>query len=169
MPMNSTDTQSTPTAEIKHVTIYTDGGSKPNPGPGGYGVVMLFGDKRREIFAGYKNTTNNRMEIMAAIAGLEALRYPCKVTLYTDSQYVANGITLGWAKRWRSKGWMRTKDDKAINPDLWGRLLILCEKHQVSFEWVRGHSGNEENERCDALSTAAREGKELLIDPGYVV
>ena len=163
--MNSTTNPDGP--DLKHVTIYTDGGCQGNPGPGGYGTVMLFGDKRRELSAGYKRTTNNRMELMAAIAGLETLRYACNVTIYTDSQYLANGINLGWAKRWKSKGWMRTKDEKAVNPDLWDRLLGLCEMHHVNFVWVRGHAGNVENERCDVLSVAASKGPDFIVDEGY--
>lgn len=153
--------------EPKHVTIYTDGGCQGNPGPGGYGTVLLFGEKRRELSGGYRRTTNNRMELMAAIAGLETLRYPCIVTVYTDSQYLANGINQGWAKRWKSNGWMRNKDEKAVNPDLWDRLLGLCDTHQVQFIWVKGHAGNVENERCDVLSVSAAKGVDLLIDEGY--
>jgi len=152
---------------LKHVTMYTDGGCIGNPGPGGYGVVLLYGDKRRELSAGYRRTTNNRMEIMAAIAGLETLRYPCSVTIYTDSQYLANSIMLGWAKRWRANGWKRNKTDTATNADLWARLLALCEMHDVQFKWLRGHAGDTENERCDRLSVAASNGAEMLVDEGY--
>ena len=151
----------------KKVEIYTDGACTGNPGPGGYGVILAYGDKRRELSAGYRRTTNNRMEIMAAIAGLEALKYPCDVTLYSDSQYVVNSISKGWAKRWRANGWMRNKAEEAINPDLWQILLDLCDKHSVTFSWVRGHAGHAENERCDRLSVAAAGGKDLLIDEGY--
>jgi len=147
--------------------MYTDGGCIGNPGPGGYGVVLLYGDKRRELSAGYRRTTNNRMEIMAAIAGLETLRYPCSVTIYTDSQYLANSIMLGWAKRWRANGWKRNKTDTATNADLWARLLALCEMHDVQFKWLRGHAGDTENERCDRLSVAASNGAEMLVDEGY--
>ena len=153
--------------ELKHVDIYTDGGSKPNPGPGGYAAVLLFGEKRKEISKAFRKTTNNRMELSAAIAGLEALQFSCKVTLYTDSKYLADGISKGWAKSWRRNGWVQGDKTKAINPDLWAKLLDLCETHKVTFEWVRGHSGNPENERCDELSTLARESKVLSIDEGY--
>lgn len=152
---------------LKHVTIYTDGGCIPNPGPGGYGVVLLFGEKRREMSAGFRKTTNNRMEIMAAIAGLEALRYPCRVTIYTDSQYLANSIMLDWAAKWRARGWMRNAKEKAVNPDLWERLLALCAMHQVCFEWVKGHAGDVENECCDRLCLAATQREDLLVDEGY--
>lgn len=107
------------------------------------------------------------MEILAAIVGLEALKEPCQVELYSDSQYVVNAISKGWAKRWQSKGWMRNKDEKALNPDLWERLLSLCDRHQVTFNWVRGHSGNVENERCDRLAVAAAKGSDLEPDTGY--
>jgi ribonuclease HI len=153
--------------KLKHVRIYTDGACIRNPGPGGYGVVLLYGEKRREISGGFRRTTNNRMELMAAIVGLQALRYRCAVTLYTDSQYLVNGIMKGWARRWRANGWMRNPEEKAINPDLWALLLDLCAQHEVRFEWVRGHSGNRENECCDRLSTRAAEGIELPPDPGY--
>ena len=146
------------------MTIYSDGGCLGNPGPGGYGVVLIYGGHRRELSGGYRLTTNNRMELLGAIAGLEALKEPCTVTLYTDSQYVVNGISKGWAKRWRQNGWMRNKEEKALNADLWERLLALCDRHQATFVWVRGHAGNEENERCDTLSKAAAQGKALRID-----
>ena len=116
---------------------------------------------------GYKLTTNNRMELMATIKGLEALKEPCKVKLYSDSRYVVDGISLGWAMKWQEYNWWRTKSEKAINPDLWEQLLLQCEKHKVEFIWVRGHTGNKENERCDALSYQAAEQDNLPIDEGY--
>lgn len=152
---------------LKHVEIYTDGACAGNPGPGGYGAVLKWGEKRREISGGFRRTTNNRMELMAAIAGLEALRYPCRVSLYTDSRYVANGIEKGWAKRWRANGWMRGPDAPAVNPDLWARLLDLCETHSVTFVWVKGHAGHVENECCDRLSVAAAGRDALPIDEAY--
>lgn len=152
---------------LKQVTIYTDGGCSGNPGPGGYGVVLLYGEKRREMSAGYRRTTNNRMEIMAAIAGLETLRYRCAVTVYTDSQYLANSIMQGWAARWRANGWRRNKTEMAVNPDLWARLLDLCAQHDVRFAWVKGHAGDAENECCDRLSVAAAKGTDLLVDEYY--
>jgi ribonuclease HI len=142
-------------AERKEVTIYTDGGCINNPGPGGYGVVLLYGSRRKELSGGFRLTTNNRMEIMAAIAGLSALKEPCRITLHSDSQYLVNAIENGWAVRWRENGWKRNKKENAVNPDLWEQLLELCEKHRVKFEWVRGHAGNAENERCDELAQAA--------------
>ncbi len=154
-------------SDLKKVVIYTDGACTGNPGPGGYGTVLLYGEKRRELSAGYRRTTNNRMEIMAVIAGLEVLRYPCDVTIYTDSQYVSNSISQGWAVRWRANGWMRNKKEKAINIDLWIRLLDLCAIHKIQVVWVKGHAGNPENERCDQLSVQAAKSKDLLVDEGY--
>ncbi len=151
----------------KNVTIYTDGACSGNPGPGGYGVVLLHGEKRKELSAGYRKTTNNRMEIMAAIAGLEALQKPCAVTIYTDSKYLMDSIEKGWAKRWQANGWMRNPKEKAVNIDLWERLLALCARHKVAFSWVKGHAGDTENERCDFLSTQAIRQPDLLTDINY--
>ena len=149
-------------ASEKQVTIYTDGACEGNPGPGGYGVVLLFGDARKELSEGYRLTTNNRMELLAVIRGLEALNERCRVTLHSDSRYVIDGIEKGWAARWRAKGWKRKK-----NPDLWGQLLDLCDAHDIEFRWVRGHSGVPENERCDQLAVAASQGKNLQPDEVY--
>ena len=137
---------------MKKVTVYTDGACRGNPGPGGFGVILQYGNARRELSGGEALTTNNRMELMAAIEGLSALREPCEVTLYSDSRYLVDAVTLGWARSWQATGWMR---GKAKNPDLWERLLSLLDIHRVSFVWVRGHDGHPENERCDALATAA--------------
>ena len=153
--------------ERKHIIIYTDGACIDNPGPGGYGVVLMYGGHRSELMGGYRRTTNNRMELMGPIVGLEALNQPCRVTLYSDSRYVVDGIEKGWAKRWRSKGWMRNKKEKAVNPDLWGKLLDLCDKHDVEFRWVRGHAGNPENERCDQLAVNFAHRKNLPVDEEY--
>ena len=142
---------------MKKVKIYTDGACSGNPGPGGYGIILKYGDIEKEISGGEISTTNNRMELMGAILGLEALKEPCEVTLYSDSKYIIDAINNGWALRWRENGWMRTKKDKALNPDLWERLLNLLEKHKVTFEWVKGHNGHPENERCDRLAVAAYE------------
>ena len=132
---------------MKEVIIYTDGACSGNPGPGGYGVVLLSGDVRREMSAGYKDTTNNRMEILAAIIGLETLKFPCKVKLYSDSRYLVDAIEKGWVKRWKINNWYRNKQEKASNVDLWKRLLIQLEKHEVQFIWVKGHASNPENNR----------------------
>ena len=149
------------------VTIYTDGACIGNPGPGGYGAVLLSGQHRKELSGGFANTTNNRMEILAAIVGLEALKKPSEVTLYSDSRYLVDAIEKGWAIKWQANGWMRNKKDRAVNPDLWERLLALTKQHDVEFRWVRGHAGNKENERCDKLAVAAAKGKNLAVDPGY--
>lgn len=149
---------------LPQVEIYTDGSCLNNPGPGGYGVVLLAGDNRKELSGGYVRTTNNRMEILAVIKGLQALKKPCRVNLYTDSQYVVNAISKGWAKKWQKNNWQRNAKEKAKNPDLWQILLELCEQHQVNFIWVRGHSGNRENERCDRLAFKAAQGKDLEED-----
>ncbi|MEA3308487.1 MAG: ribonuclease HI [Chloroflexota bacterium] len=151
----------------KHVTIYTDGSSLGNPGPGGYGVVLQFGPHQRELSGGYQLTTNNRMELLAAIKGLAALIEPCQVALYSDSRYVIDGITKGWAYRWRANQWMRNKKERALNADLWEQLLKLCKKHAITFYWVRGHAGNAGNERCDQLANEAARAAQLAIDEGY--
>ena len=152
---------------MKKVTIYTDGACKNNPGRGGYGVILQYGKHRKELSTGYRLTTNNRMEILAAIVGLEALKEPCEVRLLSDSQYLVNAIEKGWARRWQANGWMRNNTEKAVNPDLWERLLTLCKTHKVRFEWVRGHAGQPENERCDELATSAAANQNLAIDEGY--
>lgn len=154
---------------LKEVVIYTDGACTGNPGPGGYGVVLLYNNHRKELSGGFRLTTNNRMEMMAAIVGLQALKTKCAVTIYSDSQYVVDAISKGWAQRWRANGWKRNKKDKAVNPDLWEQLLNLCEQHEVTFKWVRGHAGNVENERCDRLAVQAAQQKELPTDYGYGV
>ncbi len=140
---------------MKQVEVFTDGACSGNPGPGGWGAVLRYNGVEKELSGGEANTTNNRMELCAVIFALEALKEPCRVKLYSDSQYVCNALTLGWAKKWRAQGWMRNKKDKALNPDLWERLLNLCEKHEVEVNWVKGHAGHPENERCDRLAVAA--------------
>lgn len=137
-----------------NVTIYTDGACSGNPGPGGYGAILMYGSHKKELSGGDANTTNNRMELMGVITALEALNRPCRVDLYTDSQYVVNAIEKGWARKWQANGWMRNKKDKALNPDLWQRLLDLLETHQVTFHWVKGHAENPYNNRCDELAVA---------------
>lgn len=158
--------QAAPVA-MPHVEIYTDGGCKPNPGPGGYGVVLLHPKRRLEVSGGFRFTTNNRMEMLAAIKGLERLKRPCRVTLYSDSQYLVKAITKGWAAKWKKNNWWLSPTNRASNIDLWQKLLPLCATHQVKFRWVRGHAGNRENERCDQLSLAARRQANLPADEGY--
>jgi len=148
--------------------IYTDGGCLGNPGPGGYAAVVLQGDERQELSGGYKRTTNNRMEVLACIKGLEALPAGSDVVLISDSKYTVDAMTKGWAKKWRSKNWMRTPTDAAKNPDLWERMLDVCEARKVSFRWVKGHAGTEENERCDELAVAASKGDDLDVDEGFL-
>ena len=150
-----------------HIIIYTDGGCSFNPGPGGYGAVILNGDARRELSGGFRLTTNNRMELSGCIEGLKRLPAPSSVTLISDSKYVVDAATKGWAKKWRKNGWMRTATDAAENYDLWGQLLDLCEKHSVEFVWVKGHAGNTENECCDRLATTAAADKNLPADTAY--
>jgi ribonuclease HI len=152
---------------MKKITAYTDGACIGNPGPGGYGVVLLFSSYRKELSAGYRRTTNNRMELMAAIAALEVLKEPCEVRLFSDSQYLVENYNNGAVARWKANGWMRDRKNRALNADLWGRLLDMFVIHQVGLVWVRGHSGNPENERCDRLSNQAARGAELLVDEGY--
>jgi len=153
--------------DLKKVIIYTDGACVGNPGPGGYGIVLLYNHHRKELSGGFKHTTNNRMEMLATIVALKALKGRCHVLLHTDSTYVANGISKGWAKRWRSNGWKLGSGGKAVNTDLWSQLLDLCDRHRVEFKWVRGHSGDVENERCDLLAVTASKGQELESDLGY--
>jgi len=152
---------------LDQVTIYTDGACIGNPGPGGYGVVLLHGKHRKELSGGFRLTTNNRMEMMAAIVALRTLKKKCAVKLTSDSQYLVNTMKQGWAEGWRKNGWKRNKKEKALNPDLWEQLLDLCDRHEVKFFWVRGHSGNRENERCDRLSVQAAKQKDLPPDTEY--
>ncbi len=140
---------------MKKVEIFTDGACSGNPGPGGWGTILRYNGVEKELSGGEANTTNNRMELSAVINGLKALKEPCEVTLYSDSQYVCNALKLGWAKKWRSQGWMRNKKDPALNPELWSELLDLCDRHQVEIVWVKGHAGHPENERCDRLAVEA--------------
>lgn len=149
---------------MKKVEIFTDGACSGNPGPGGFGVVLRFNGVEKELSGGFRNTTNNRMELMGAIAGLEALKEPCEVTLTTDSQYLVNAIEKGWVYKWKANGWMRNNKEEALNRDLWERLLRVMEKHRVRFQWIRGHAGHEENERCDRLAVKAASRSDLPED-----
>ena len=139
---------------MKHVDIYTDGACRGNPGRGGWGAVLVYGSIEKELSGGERETTNNRMELTAVISALQALREPCEVTLTSDSKYVIDAITKGWAVSWRAKGWRKADKSPALNVDLWEVLLALLEKHKVEFVWVHGHTGHPYNERCDALATA---------------
>jgi ribonuclease HI len=152
---------------LKEVILYTDGACDKNPGPGGYGAVLIHGRNRKELSGGYRLTTNNRMELMAVIQGLEALKEPCKATIYSDSEYLVRAMNEGWAQRWKKRGWRRSGNDPAANPDLWEKLLALAQVHQTTFVWVRGHAGNAENERCDRLAVQARRRPNLPPDEVY--
>ncbi len=149
------------------VRAYSDGSAIGNPGPGGYGALLIWNGQEKEFAKGFRNTTNNRMELLGAIVALETLKRPCRVILSTDSQYVVNGIEKGWARKWRANGWRRNKKEMALNPDLWGRLLDAVERHDVQFEWVRGHSGHPENERCDELANTAARTAAVNVDEGF--
>jgi ribonuclease HI len=149
------------------ILIYTDGSSLGNPGPGGYGVVIPSPEGNRELSGGFRKTTNNRMELLACIVGLEEIKTPSAVALYSDSRYVVDGITKGWAKKWQRNGWRKSNGGQALNIDLWKRLLSLCERHDVNFIWVKGHAGNPGNERCDQLATQAAAQTDLTSDRGY--
>jgi ribonuclease HI len=153
--------------KLSQVTIYTDGACLGNPGPGGFGVVLLHGRHRRELSGGYRLTTNNRMEVMAAIAALKALKHKCRVELHSDSQYLVNAMQKGWARRWRLQGWKRNRAEYARNQDLWEELLRLTDRHEVEYRWVRGHAGVPENERCDELSLKAAQSQPQQPDEGY--
>ncbi len=142
---------------MKQVEIFTDGACSGNPGPGGYGTILKYNGVEKELSGGEAQTTNNRMELMAAIVGLEALKEKCIVTLYSDSKYIIDALNCGWAVRWRANNWMRNKKEPALNPDLWERLLDLIDMHQVELVWVKGHAGHPENERCDRLAVAYSE------------
>ncbi len=151
----------------EHVEMWTDGACVDNPGPGGYAAVFHHNGLVRELAGGYRLTTNNRMEIMAAIAALEALTHKCRVTLYSDSRYLADAVMKGWAKRWQSNGWKRNRKEKALNADLWERLLGLCDRHEVELSWVKGHASSPENARCDQMAEAAARKASLPVDSGF--
>lgn len=143
--------------EKKTVYIFSDGACSGNPGPGGYGVILRYGDRETELSGGAPDTTNNRMELSGVIAGLEALKYPCRVFLQTDSKYVVDAIEKGWAKGWQRNNWIKSDKKPALNKDLWEKLLGLLETHEVKFLWIKGHAGHAENERCDRLAVAERD------------
>ena len=149
------------------VYAFSDGSALGNPGPGGYGVVLKYREATKELSKGFRHTTNNRMELLGAVVALEALTRRCHVILASDSRYVTDGIMEGWAEKWKANGWRRGKRGKALNEDLWARLLDVVERHDVSFEWVRGHSGHPENERCDELANQAARGARLAVDEVY--
>lgn len=153
--------------DLKRVQIYTDGACKRNPGPGGYGVVLRYNEHEKVLSGGYRLTTNNRMEMLAAIIALESLTSPCAVTITSDSKYLVDAVGKGWARKWRKNNWKKSDGEKALNPDLWTRLLDLLDSHEVKFVWVRGHDGHPENERCDEMAVTAATGEILLVDEEY--
>jgi len=152
---------------LKTVHIYTDGACSGNPGPGGFGIVLLYGSGRKEISKGFELTTNNRMEMLAAIEGLKALKEPCIVKLYSDSKYLVDAINKGWVMKWQANNWMRNKKDPALNVDLWVELLEQLNIHEVEFVWVKGHAENVENNRCDQLARDACVSDIKHVDENY--
>ena len=147
-----------------NITIYTDGSSRGNPGPGGYGAILMYGDKKKELSQGYRRTTNNRMELMGVIAALEALKKTgLDITIYTDSQYIVKAVKEGWLNKWLATNFAKGKKNK----DLWVKFYSLYQKHRIRFVWVKGHADNAWNNRCDELATTAADGKDLLTDEGY--
>ncbi len=154
---------------LKSVEIFTDGSAQGNPGPGGYGVILSHGKHMKELSEGFKHTTNNRMELLAVIAGLEALKYPCKVKITSDSQYVVKSIDRGTVARWRARGWRRINSkSKVKNIDLWQRYLEAAERHEVEIVWIKGHTGHPKNEICDSLASSAAQSNELSEDTGFI-
>ena len=145
---------------MKEVEMFTDGACSGNPGPGGYGVILKYKDNVKELYGGEHETTNNRMELTAVIIGLSVLKEPCSVTITTDSKYIVDAVTKGWAKKWKANNWIKSDKKKALNSDLWDKLLTLLDIHKVTFVWVKGHAGHPENERCDRLAVqGANENK----------
>lgn len=139
-------------SDKKTVYLYADGACSGNPGPGGYGVILRYKDTEKELSGGEKETTNNRMELLGVITGLKALKEPCNVELFTDSKYVADGLGKGWAIKWKNNGWRKADKKPALNVDLWEQLLSLSEKHNININWIKGHNGHPENERCDEMA-----------------
>lgn len=152
---------------MREVNLYTDGACSGNPGKGGYGAILTFNGHEKVMSEGFILTTNNRMELLAAIVGLEALKEPCKVTLYSDSKYLVDAIKNGWVYSWKKKGWKKSDGKKALNPDLWERILVQLGKHEVELIWLKGHAGHEYNERCDRLAVEAYNSANLVHDEVY--
>ena len=152
---------------MKEVILYSDGACSSNPGPGGWSAVLEFNGTKKEFSRGYRNTTNNRMELMGIIEPLRLLKEPCKVTIYTDSMYIVNSMTKGWLQGWVKKDWKRSDKEPVANIDLWKMMLELLDVHQLHFNWVKGHNEHEENERCDELAVLARQKSDLEIDTEY--
>ncbi len=157
----------TETQSCGNVAIYTDGSCLGNPGPGGWAAILVYGEHRKELSGGMSPTTNNRMEVLAAIQGLESLTRPCEVTLSTDSRYLRDAVEKGWIKNWKRNGWKTAAKKDVKNRDLWMRLDDLLQNHKVRLDWIRGHDGHPENERCDVLAKTAASQSGLPKDPGY--
>lgn len=153
---------------MKRVTIYTDGAAKGNPGPGGFGALLVHNGSSRELSGGFARTTNNRMELLAAITGLEALKSACRVDLHSDSRYLVDAMTKGWLRGWKARGWTRANRQHLKNADLWKRLEAAATPHEISWHWVKGHAGHPENERCDSLADAAARSPGLPDDGGFL-
>jgi ribonuclease HI len=153
---------------LKSVTIHTDGAAKGNPGPGGFGTLLHYNGRSHELSGGFRRTTNNRMELLAAITGLEALKSPCKVTLHSDSRYLVDAMTKGWLRGWKARGWARANKGYLKNADLWKRLDAAAAPHQISWHWLKGHAGHPENERCDTLADSAARSQNLPPDEGFL-
>jgi len=153
---------------MKKIEIFTDGACSGNPGKGGYGVILSYNGVKKELSEGFESTTNNRMELLAAIKGLEALKEPCIVTLYSDSKYLIDAINKKWIESWQKNGWKNSQKKPVKNRELFERLIELMQIHTVEFSWVKGHDGHEENERCDTLATTAANGENLSIDKDYI-
>lgn len=152
---------------MKDVQIHTDGACRGNPGPGGYGVVLSSGRHRLELSEGFRRTTNNRMELLAAIVALEQLKQPCRVTLWSDSRYLIDAMTKNWLRGWKARGWKTASRQAVKNRDLWQRLEAAAADHQIRWKWLRGHAGHDENERCDELAAGAADGRDLAADHGF--
>jgi ribonuclease HI len=153
--------------ELPEIELFTDGGAEPNPGKGGFGTILKHKGRQKEFFGGYELTTNNRMELMAVIYGLEKIKTKAKVIVYSDSKYVVDGIEKGWAVNWKRNNWVRKKGNLVLNNDLWKRLLDVLDKHDVTFNWVKGHAGHLENERCDFLANKGINSEHKVKDEGY--
>ncbi len=156
------------TGQLKQIRMFTDGAARGNPGRGGYGVVLLNRSHRRELSAGFERTTNNRMELMAVIAGLESLRFPCEVEVFSDSKYIINAMNQNWIAGWKARGWQRQRSQLLKNADLWKLLDRARAPHQMTWTWVKGHAGHRENERCDQLATAVADSGDLDVDGGFI-
>jgi len=154
--------------DLKKVVVYTDGGARGNPGPGGYGAILTFGNHRKELKGAFDHTTNNRMELMAVISALEGLNEPCQVVLHSDSKYVIDALTKNWLKGWKRKGWIKSDKKPVLNQDLWRRLDTSASRHEMTWKWVKGHAGNSLNERCDELVHEAIDEGNLQVDQGYL-